>query len=122
MANPAASKDLILRALPSVDQLLRTEALAELRTSVGLSRLTAIAREVTETLRSEIQLEGLSETTRDGLLDEAVRRIRSHCERESLSMLHRVINATGVILHTNLGRAPLSQRAIKSIANEASGY
>jgi len=122
MANPAASKDLNLRAIPSVDQLLRTEAIAQLRSSVGMPRITTIAREVTEEMRREIQSEGFPEKTKDTLLNEAVRRIHSLCQREALSVLRRVINATGVILHTNLGRAPLSETARKSIAKEAAGY
>lgn len=122
MANPAASKDLTLRAIPSVDQLLRTEAVAQLRSSVGMPRLTTIAREVTEEMRREIRSEGFPEKTKDTLLNEAVRRIHSLCQREALSVLRRVINATGVILHTNLGRAPLSETARKSIAKEAAGY
>ena len=122
MANPAASKDLVLRALPSVDQLLRTEAVAQLRSSVGIARLTTIAREVTEELRREIQSKDFPEKTKDALLNEAVQRMESLCRLEALSGLRRVINATGVILHTNLGRAPLSEDARKSIGNEAAGY
>ncbi len=122
MSNPAASKDLTLRAIPSVDQLLRNEAVAQLRSSVGLPRLTAIAREVTDEMRREIRSEGLPEKTKEALLIEAVQKIQSLCRRDALSMLRRVINATGVILHTNLGRAPLSEAARKSITEEAAGY
>lgn len=126
MPNPAPSKDSTLRAIPSVDQLLRTEAIAQLRSSVGMSRLTTVAREVTDEMRSQIQsgafTDNTTENMKDELLDEAVRRIQSLCERDSLSVLRRVINATGVILHTNLGRAPLSEAARKSIAQEAVGY
>jgi L-seryl-tRNA(Ser) seleniumtransferase len=122
MTNPAVSKDLTLRAIPSVDQLLRTEAIAQLRSSVGMPHLTTVAREVTEEMRKEIQLEGFRENTKNALLDEAVKRIHSRCQREALSGLHRVINATGVILHTNLGRAPLSETARKAVTQEASGY
>ena len=122
MANPEASKDLSLRAIPSVDQLLRTEAVAQLRSSVGLTRLTVIAREVTDEMRREIQSAGLLGKTKDELLSEAVQKIQSLCQRDALSMLRRVVNATGVILHTNLGRAPLSTAARKSITEEAAGY
>ncbi len=122
MANPEASKDLSLRAIPSVDQLLRTEAVAQLRSSVGLTRLTVIAREVTDEMRREIQSAGLLGKTKDELLIEAVQKIQSLCQRDALSMLRRVVNATGVILHTNLGRAPLSTAARKSITEEAAGY
>jgi L-seryl-tRNA(Ser) seleniumtransferase len=122
MTNPATSKELTLRSIPAVDQLLRTEALAQLRISLGVPRLTAIAREVTEEMRREIQSEACPGETKDTLLNEAVRRIHSLCQREALSVLRRVINATGVILHTNLGRAPLSETARKSIAKDAAGY
>jgi L-seryl-tRNA(Ser) seleniumtransferase len=122
MSNQAPSKDLTLRAIPSVDQLLRTEEVTLLRSLVGLSRLTAIAREVTEEMRGQIQSEDLRETTKDDLLKEAVERMTSLCRRDSLSGVHRVINATGVILHTNLGRAPLSEAARQAITQEAAGY
>jgi L-seryl-tRNA(Ser) seleniumtransferase len=124
MANPTGSKGSALRAIPSVDQLLRTEAVAQLRSSIGLSRLTIITREVTEEMRSQIQSNGDShgDATKDGLLDEAVKRIQSLCQDDALSVLRRVINATGVILHTNLGRAPLSDAARKAVAREAAGY
>jgi L-seryl-tRNA(Ser) seleniumtransferase len=121
MANPAASRELTLRAIPSVDHLLRTEAVAQLRSAVGMPRLTTIARLVTDELRREVQSERFPGNTKDAMLNEAVQRIHSLCQRDALSRLRRVINATGVILHTNLGRAPLSEAARKSIA-EAAGY
>jgi L-seryl-tRNA(Ser) seleniumtransferase len=122
MPNPVPSKDLKLRAIPSVDQLLRTEEVAPLRSSVGLPRLTALAREVTEEMRKQIYAEEFSGTTKDNLLKEAVDRIQSLCQRDALSGVRRVINATGVILHTNLGRAPLSHAARQAVAIEAAGY
>lgn len=122
MTNPSTSTASTLRAIPSVDQLLRTEAATELRSSVGIRRLTAIARDVTEEMRAQIQSESLTESTKDNLLAEAVQRLRAICQREALAALRRVINATGVILHTNLGRAPLSEAARNAIANEAAGY
>lgn len=121
MATSATSKDLNFRALPSVDQLLRTDAAAQLRNSVGASRLTTLAREVIEELRQQIQSEGLAENTKDALLSEAAQRLQSRSEREALASVRRVINVTGVILHTNLGRAPLSDAARAAVA-EAAGY
>ena len=121
MPNQATAKELTLRAIPSVDQLLRAESVAAMRAAVGLPRLTAIIREVTEEMRQQIQSEDLAETTKDGLLKEALDRIQSACRRDAVSGLRRVINATGVILHTNLGRAPLSEGARKAVA-EAAGY
>jgi L-seryl-tRNA(Ser) seleniumtransferase len=122
MPKHAPSRDLTLRAIPSIDQLMRAEGVVELQRSVGTPRLTTIAREVTEEMRRQIQSEGLPEGTKEALLDDAVQRIQSLCERESLSALRRVINATGVILHTNLGRAPLSEAARTAVAQETAGY
>jgi L-seryl-tRNA(Ser) seleniumtransferase len=121
MPNSAPSKDQSFRAIPSVDQLLRTDEVAQLRTAVGLPRLTAIAREVTEELRNAAHSKDLPETTKDELLKQAVERIQSLCRRDALSGLRRVINATGVVLHTNLGRAPLSEAAREAVA-QAAGY
>lgn len=122
MSNQSPSKNSALHAIPSVDQLLRRADLAHLRKSVGLPRLRTIARGVVDDLRAEIQSEGFPEHKKEVLLIRATERIQTLCERESLSSLRRVINATGVILHTNLGRAPLSKAARKAVAEEASGY
>jgi L-seryl-tRNA(Ser) seleniumtransferase len=122
MANPSPSNASILRALPSVDQLLRTEVASQLRSSVGARRLTAIARKITEEMRTQMQSEGLTEHTKEALLGEAVRRLQAVYQDEALAGVRRVINATGVILHTNLGRAPLSEAARNAVVREAAGY
>lgn len=121
MTNPSPSKATILRGIPSVDQLLRSEAARELRGSVGINRLTAIAREITDELRTQIQSEGSTQQSRDVLLGKAVEKLRAMGKLETISAIRRVINATGVILHTNLGRAPLSDGARNAVF-EAAGY
>jgi len=121
MTNTSASKTSTLRNIPSVDQLLRTAAATEMRNSVGVNRLTAIAREVTEEMRTKIQSDGRTELSRDALLGEAVQKLRAITLLETVATVRRVINATGVILHTNLGRAPLSEPARNAIL-EAAGY
>jgi L-seryl-tRNA(Ser) seleniumtransferase len=114
------NKQSSLRALPSVDQLLKALT-SELTASVGTSRSTALARTVIETMRTELQAEPNGSSSREQLLKEAQSRWMQLRDRDQASGLHRVINATGVILHTNLGRAPLSNAARTAIAN-ASGY
>jgi L-seryl-tRNA(Ser) seleniumtransferase len=116
-----------LRALPSVDALLRTPEALRLRASLGPERLTALARAVAEELRAELRsrTDGDSEHdgfTREALLDEGARRLARAAEREAATGLRRVVNATGVVLHTNLGRAPLSASARRAVAEEAAGY
>jgi L-seryl-tRNA(Ser) seleniumtransferase len=113
-----------LRHVPSVDQLLRTDEARELRDAIGIKRLTAIARAVTAELRSSIR-SGRKVLTNgnaaESLLAEAVVRMRETAEVESQTGIKRVINATGVLLHTNLGRAPLSAAARDAVI-EASRF
>ncbi|HVF49218.1 MAG TPA: L-seryl-tRNA(Sec) selenium transferase [Pyrinomonadaceae bacterium] len=118
----------LLRALPSVDALLRTAEARRLRERTGAARLTALARNVADELRAEMQARAGNgnsaggDVTREDLLAEAARRLSRAVEREDERGLRRVINATGVILHTNLGRAPLSDAARRAVAEEAARY
>jgi len=111
-----------LRHVPSVDQLLRTDVARELRENIGVKRITAIARTVTNEIRSSIR-DNPDENNHspEALLAEAVRRMKQTAQRENETGLAKVINATGVLLHTNLGRAPLSDAARAAI-QEAAGY
>ena len=118
-----------LRLLPSIDVLMRTATAGSLQGSVGLEHLGALARKVTDELRQEIITAATSledpmqdqELSRAAFLEEAERRLMKAHEAETNSGLRRVINATGVILHTNLGRAPLSNAARVAAAG-AAGY
>ena len=110
-----------LRALPSIDALLRTETGTSLRASLGAEQATRLAREVADELRAQILKGGIASTNGDGLLKRAEAMLSVRHERQLATGVHRVINATGVILHTNLGRAPLSEAARKALA-EASAY
>ncbi len=95
-----------LRHVPSVDQLLRTDAARELRERVGTRRATNIARSAVAEVRALVR-DGAAEATSNGLLAEAVRRMEATALRESQAGIKAVINATGVLLHTNLGPSAL---------------
>ncbi|MEE2751283.1 MAG: L-seryl-tRNA(Sec) selenium transferase [Myxococcota bacterium] len=102
----------LLRSLPGVDSLLEEPALASLP-----GRLARICiRRVLERFRLEI-LEG-SRTEITSLVDEvcAEAAVLGRCR------LRRVINATGIVLHTNMGRAPLAPEAVRVVTEVASGY
>src|SRR6266851_2003818 len=119
MSNPATAS---LRAIPSVDQLLRSDAALELRHAVGVQRLTVIAREITDQMRAQIESGALGDRSKEALLAEGIQQLHKAGAREALAGLSRVINATGVILHTNLGRASLSAAARTAVARVAAGY
>ena len=109
-----------LRYVPSVDQLLRTDEARQLRDAIGLKRVTAIARSVTSELRSSIR-NGRT-LANESLLAEAVTRMQETAKLEDQTGIKRVVNATGVVLHTNLGRAPLSNAAREAIVAQASRF
>jgi L-seryl-tRNA(Ser) seleniumtransferase len=111
--NPVRSATSALRALPSVDRLLAHPALSAARETLPASLLTAVVREVLETARTNIKL-GLqsSPPTLSALAEDAA----SLAAEAATASLRPVINATGVIIHTNLGRAPLSRAALEAIA------
>jgi L-seryl-tRNA(Ser) seleniumtransferase len=95
---------------------------------VGAQHLTRLARFVTDELREALQTESQNRDSANGahsradLLEEATRRLRRACLREAADGLRHVINASGVILHTNLGRAPLSEAARRAVSEEAARY
>jgi L-seryl-tRNA(Ser) seleniumtransferase len=113
--NPASE---LLRELPSVDRLLghaRTEALLS---RFSRPYVTRLCRDILDELRTEIR-QGGSITASD--LSEAaiLARLEGRIASERELRLTRVVNATGTILHTNLGRALLPQVAIDAIARAA---
>ena len=117
----------MLRALPSIDSLLKSESARHLRDVIGAERLTSLARRVTAEIRNEVKANSLAQISksdnglRERLMNEAERRLVDLHASQKATGLQRVINATGVILHTNLGRAQLSEAACEAM-NVASGY
>ena len=106
-----------LRALPAVETLLRHPALAK-----ALDRLPRPL--VLEAVRSELA-EQRSRLRRGAEAVDTTSLATSAADRATAAqrpLLRRVLNATGVVLHTNLGRAPLSARARAAIAEIARGY
>jgi L-seryl-tRNA(Ser) seleniumtransferase len=121
MQNQATNKTTVLRALPAVDQLIKSLSASEIAV-VGDARTTRFARQVIEIMRRELITNGTEQSgSREQLLAKAQGLWREIAAEDGSSGLQRVVNATGVILHTNLGRAALSQAAREAILN-ASGY
>ena len=118
----------LLRELPSVDALLKTDTARGLANEIGPTRVTSLARLAAEDIRQSLlnskqSLPGGNghDATRSGLLKQAEQRLIELHRINEASGIRRVINATGVVLHTNLGRAPLSGAARQAI-DQASGY
>ncbi len=118
----------ILRLLPSVDALLHSETAIKLSKKTGAKHLAILARAAADSLRLEIlakvrnQSIKSKEYSREILFDEAEKHLKIGWQSEENASLQKVINATGVIIHTNLGRAPLSENARKAIFEESARY
>lgn len=107
------------RALPAVDRLLATDRAAAWRERWGREAVKGALRQVLEETRRRIGADALDEAPPPGrLLDAAGERLR----RAARPSLRPVLNATGVVLHTNLGRAPLAEEALEAVRRVAGGY
>jgi len=117
----SAAKSELFRELPSVDEVVRTPDVAKLAANQGSAAVTDATRAVLSRMRAEVAsglLDGpalrLALSGMGIAIEEQLRRALGHS-------LCPVINATGVILHTNLGRAPLAEVALRHI-HETGGY
>jgi len=119
---PPTSKADLYRKLPSVDELLHHADLATIVSSEGQASVTDAARAVLTRLRAEIAAARLDAAAVDLALSGISGAIERQVRRSLAYSLRPVINATGVILHTNLGRAPLGAFALEHIRHAASGY
>jgi L-seryl-tRNA(Ser) seleniumtransferase len=122
-----------LRALPSVDELLLQPRLATLAENSGRALVTQAVRQVLADFRVRLKNQpSQSSVPNPEIFDSAnfaaevvphlVAAVAEKVQTVLAPSLERVINATGVVLHTNLGRAPLSQAAVAQIAATAGGY
>ncbi|NWF64258.1 MAG: L-seryl-tRNA(Sec) selenium transferase [Chloroflexi bacterium] len=108
-----------LRNLPSVEQLLQTETTAHLIARFGRPLTLDALRQTLEDIRARFKsgtLAGLPS------IDSILASAESTLTAWTAQTLHPVINATGVILHTNLGRAPLSDATIRAMDAVSRGY
>jgi L-seryl-tRNA(Ser) seleniumtransferase len=115
----------LLRALPAIERLLARPTALELAAQMGRDQVRDLLRQITEELRGQIMAGAWapeSENALGALLSEIERRLQNRAQQEAKPSLRRVINATGVIVHTNLGRAPLPRTAIEAMAEVASCY
>ena len=119
-----------LRELPSVDELLSRPALHALAARAGRALVTQTTRTVLADLRTHLKSATGDGRSSAGAHSQGASADPAHIEARIAALvdahlapsLRRVINATGVILHTNLGRAPLAAASIAHIAETAGRY
>jgi len=123
MADKELKSSGVLRFLPSISELLQSESAKRIEAKTGANHLTGLARTAVESLRREIiESEKSEHSSRENLLTKAETILENIFQAEQKKKLQKVVNATGVIIHTNLGRAPLSEKAVEAIAENAARY
>ncbi len=106
-----------LRDLPSVDRVMASDRVAALVETYSRDWVVEVVREQLDHARQRVRQGGTAPATVD-LADDVCRQI---ADMNQISP-RRVINATGVVIHTNLGRAPLSMDAIVAMTQASQGY
>jgi L-seryl-tRNA(Ser) seleniumtransferase len=111
----------LLRQIPSVDELLLQPRLAALSSRVDRNLVVEVARAILSGLRARIAGDSKG-TALAANLESVEELVAAEVERILSRSLQPVINATGVILHTNLGRAPLSAAVVEEFRHTATQY
>ncbi|MEW6573209.1 MAG: L-seryl-tRNA(Sec) selenium transferase [Bacillota bacterium] len=111
---PGEDRNAVLRQLPAVDEVLRWPEISKLLTVYPRGVIVEAVRKVLANVREAVSKGAPAETGREVLIHQ----VHGACRPK----LRQVINATGVVLHTNLGRAVLGERAQKAVIEAAGGY
>ncbi len=109
----------LFRQIPKVDELLKLPAVAKRLEGDSRAMVVEAVRQATEELREEIKEGRREELPTQSEWEENILNL---LEEKSQSHLRRVINGTGIILHTNLGRACLAPQAMEAVEAAASHY
>ena len=112
----------LLRKLPSINDLLTDEQLLPSQAQIPHRLLAEAAREAVEHMRENLLSAGKSEIDEGEMVETIREDIRGRVAAGMRTHYCRVVNATGIILHTALGRAVLSAKALEQIRQELSGY
>ena len=117
MKTPGADPKALLRTLPSVEKILSASAFQPILARYNRTYVTDVIRVVLSAVRQDI----LARTIIDQVNEDAVvERVNTALRRDDQSPLRSVINATGTVLHTNLGRALLAKDALDEMVRAAS--
>ncbi len=109
------------RLIPSIEQLRQRDAVQRLEARFGHDAVVSVLREETARVRARLADASENECDDTSVMGQIEERLASALRAQLSPSLQPVVNATGVIVHTNLGRAPLARSAVDHVAN-VSGY
>jgi len=118
---PDEKKNSLLRQLPKMDDILLALEKRGISSSYGKQHIIAASRSVIEEMR-ELMIRNDMPLLSSSLLDDILERVERKLHTLSRFRLRHVINATGVILHTNLGRAPLCDSVLAHLIEVSRSY
>jgi len=107
-----------MRAIPSIEQMRQRPAMGALEAQYGRAALVEALRAEAAAIRERFA----AGRTDENVIDALEQAVSARLAGDSAPSLRRVINATGVVIHTNLGRAPLARVAAERVASLARGY
>lgn len=108
--------------IPSVDAVLEEPDVRALCEHCERPMVARFVREGVDAVREAMRGGEAIGESRDALVARVVRQVGLRVARITVPGLKRVVNATGIVLHTNLGRAPLANAAVRAVAGVAAGY
>ncbi|MDE2998958.1 MAG: L-seryl-tRNA(Sec) selenium transferase [Gemmatimonadota bacterium] len=111
-----------LSVIPSVDSVLAEPGIRAMYEFCDQALVARFVREEIDAARQSALSDGTVVESKDSLVERITRRVCLRVARLTEPGLKRVVNATGIVLHTNLGRAPLADAAARAVAGIASGY
>jgi L-seryl-tRNA(Ser) seleniumtransferase len=110
-----------LKKIPPVDEILLHEDVQGLLSRFNRDYVINLLRTVIDDIREELRSLP-EEIERDLIKQEVIKRLQKKVEQSARGTLEKVINGTGVVLHTNLGRAPMGERALNYMSAMAVNY
>jgi len=122
MAKQNESAEAGLRKLPAVDTLLKEPDLESSAAELGRTVVVDSIRRAIDEVREHLLAEAPAETDEGTIRRKIIADVRHRLKAISRPHYRKVVNATGIILHTALGRAVLSAQALHQIQDELSGY
>src|SRR4030042_3069583 len=122
MAKQNESAEAVLRKLPAVDTLLKEPDFEISAAELGRTVVVDSIRRAIDDVRELLMNQALAETDEDGIRRKIIADVRHRLQAISRPHYRKVVNATGIILHTALGRAVLSAQALRQIQHELSRY
>jgi len=120
-------KQNVLKAIPPVNEILDSPEVITLIERLGRAYVIENVKLIIDEYRKNIgkskQLDAEQHHgTRPEVTEYLIKSLKDWIEQQQKSGLKKIINATGIVLHTNLGRAPLPEQAVKSIYEVSQGY